>query len=596
MDEILKNKETRKKIIISIIFGFLGFVINFYSLDFIQFTDFKINILIGLIFPLLITQFWGWKYGLLSAIAGGCQTMWYLWYTDGYGMLYSVPVFTLWIVWHGYWADIRRTRRRRWYHSMYIVELAFRIVIELGFLTIFSSLISLNPPFWDSRITMNFVSVDWYSFVIKKHIFSSYILLLFADALINIKPVRKFFTPQDKIDYTQTTYVISIAILFGLLLWLIQSAMDYFVFFKNTDTFLNIAFVNIPLNSLFTRNLFLFTCLIFGVLLSHIILKLRRNEMKLRKSETHSHSLMDTCPDLVFTLNLHAEISYMNAKTEQYFENSQQLIGKSFYNYIAPGFLDITRKNFLSGISGKITPPYEIALNTSLRGMIFFEIHANAIYESDGSISGRIAILRDISEHKKFLKEINEKNQFLNRITETNPNAIVIVNAEGIIIYANHVAKNILGISKKILNQAKYDDLEWNITDYNENPIPREKLPFYIVKKTKKNIYGIQHVIVKENQPKKFLSVNAAPVLDEHENFLYMVASLEDITQKKQNEMELDKYRSNLEKLVIDRTSELEEKNINLQHYLKLFQDREFRIKELRDKITELEKQSEEKN
>jgi len=64
-----------------------------------------------------------------------------------------------------------------------------------------------------------------------------------------------------------------------------------------------------------------------------------------------------------------------------------------------------------------------------------------------------------------------------------------------------------------------------------------------------------------------------------------------DITERKKADRELELYRSNLEKLVNERTAELEEKNRELEKMNNLFVGREFRIKELRDKIRQLEEQ-----
>lgn len=63
-----------------------------------------------------------------------------------------------------------------------------------------------------------------------------------------------------------------------------------------------------------------------------------------------------------------------------------------------------------------------------------------------------------------------------------------------------------------------------------------------------------------------------------------------EILKRKQVEEEIKKQNENLDKLVKERTKELEEKNTELEHYKKLFVDREFRMKELREKVEELEK------
>jgi len=102
----MSNLKTRAcRVAVAVAFGLIGFGLNFLDIEFMEGTTFRISILAGLFFPLVVALAWGWHYGLLSALSGGCQTMWWLWHGDGWGVLYSVPVFTLWVVWHGLWAQ-----------------------------------------------------------------------------------------------------------------------------------------------------------------------------------------------------------------------------------------------------------------------------------------------------------------------------------------------------------------------------------------------------------------------------------------------------------------------------------------------------------
>lgn len=68
------------------------------------------------------------------------------------------------------------------------------------------------------------------------------------------------------------------------------------------------------------------------------------------------------------------------------------------------------------------------------------------------------------------------------------------------------------------------------------------------------------------------------------------VAVMLDITERKKAEEELEKYSNTLEELVGEKTKELNERVFELERYREATTDRELRMKELRDKITELEK------
>ena len=204
------------QIVVSVIFGIVGFAVNFLDIQLFTSPEFKVTLLLGLLFPLLIAMAWGWRYGLLSALAGGCQSMWWLWQSDGWGILYAVPVFTLWVVWHGYWAERRRNMEQlRWFHSRFIVELPFRLACELGFYTLFRWFVSLNPPPWNPAISWDHVSLSWVNVVAVKHLVTAYILLLMVHVLLRITFVRRFFKLENPPEQRIIDAIYSASLLLG---------------------------------------------------------------------------------------------------------------------------------------------------------------------------------------------------------------------------------------------------------------------------------------------------------------------------------------------------------------------------------------------
>ena len=98
-----------------------------------------------------------------------------------------------------------------------------------------------------------------------------------------------------------------------------------------------------------------------------------------------------------------------------------------------------------------------------------------------------------------------------------------------------------------------------------------------------------------EKNPTGWIELTTFPLKDEQGRVTRVIEYVKDITESKKMEKELDKYRKYLEQLVKERTIELEEKNRELKRFNKLFVGREFRIKELKDQVQELEKESKRK-
>jgi chromosome segregation ATPase len=109
--------------------------------------------------------------------------------------------------------------------------------------------------------------------------------------------------------------------------------------------------------------------------------------------------------------------------------------------------------------------------------------------------------------------------------------------------------------------------------------------------KVMKSGRGVVHIIeIPLRGETRWYRQNTQPIRDSTGKINAILSISSDITKSKEAEEELRKYRNDLECLIKERTAELEKKNAELERMNRLFVGREFRIKELKNRIRELEK------
>lgn len=290
----------RKKFAVSILLGLIGFAINMLPLQVFKFNGLSVNILLGLFFPLFISLVWGWKYGLVSALTGGCSAIVIVWYTDGYGLLYSVPFLFLWVAVHGVFANLRAKREKvRWYYNMYVVELVFQIVNIVGYILVFSWLLSLNPPPWDPTLTATEVCADWYTIGIFKQIVTGALLLFISDLLLSIKSVRQWF--GTKHSHFEGYGIIVSSILIGVLLIILDS-LGCTLFEPGNEMFFLRELLDFDSEHIFFRGTILITCFVYGIILFFMHTRTKHQKSLLEGSfeaiEKKNMALMESQIDL----------------------------------------------------------------------------------------------------------------------------------------------------------------------------------------------------------------------------------------------------------------------------------------------------------
>lgn len=410
------SQEIAYKVAVSLVFGLLGFVINFYTIIF-PLGDYTVAVLFGLLFPLLVSLSWGWKYGLLSALAGGCQSMWWLWGpSNGYAVFLIVPPFTLWIVWHGVFAEKRRkASTRRWYYGKYCAEIPFRLLCSLNLLTTTRWAVAQNPPPWEwAPQAVSSVPMEFSIFIVIKQASVAYVLLLLADVLLINSWVRRFFRLPPVIDQQRTGHVISIFLLMGGLFWLGDSILHNIID-DSGMSFVDFFARNIPEENLWTRLIFLLFCLVSGVVMAQILRLQREGERALKKAqvdaesrEAFMRSLIEAIPDNVWTKDRDGAYVSCNTGVEQFFgEKESKILGRTDFDLFDRDIAVSFRKSDLKVMETKEMAVANVEVTSPATGESgLFETTKVPLLDSGGDVTGVLGLSRDITEKVRLQDQL----------------------------------------------------------------------------------------------------------------------------------------------------------------------------------------------
>lgn len=446
------------KVIVSIIFGMIGFVLNFNTINF-AFPPYTATVLIGLLFPMLVAQVWGWKYGLLSALAGGCQSMWWLWGpSNGYAIFAVVPPFTLWIVWHGIFAGIReKTEKRKWWLNKYFVELPFRILTSINLFTLARWAVTQNPPSWSwASTSSSIIPMDFSRFVVMKQAAVGYIILLLTDVLLHLGRPRRFFGLREDRNSSKSVHVISIALLLGVLFWIVDSVIGSIVF-HSEGSFLDSLAMNIPPHDVFVRLLFIFACLTGGLLASKHLAKQRKSDSALRESERKYRNLLENQNEAVFRISLSdGKFDYISPAVSDVFGYSlKEILDTPLFimKIVHPDFRVVLEQYWNDLKKGEVIPSYEYKVINADGDDVWILQSNSAVYNEKGQVVVLEGVCRDVTEQKQIeeerellLKRINEQALQMQQTIDTVPEGMILLNKDCRIIRVNPAAAGFMSL------------------------------------------------------------------------------------------------------------------------------------------------------
>lgn len=146
-----------------------------------------------------------------------------------------------------------------------------------------------------------------------------------------------------------------------------------------------------------------------------------------------------------------------------------------------------------------------------------------------------LEVASEVTDLKLVQDDLRRERDLLVSVMDTSPDGILVIGAEGKVLFANSFAAEVLHLGK---GQALHDILsasDWKGIVYCDDSAP-SRFPALDVLESADNIYNREICLVSRDGRKVFLSLNAAPLLDDSGRVTRAVCTLQDITRRKRAE------------------------------------------------------------
>jgi PAS domain S-box-containing protein len=270
-------------------------------------------------------------------------------------------------------------------------------------------------------------------------------------------------------------------------------------------------------------------------------------EEKLSKSEDMYRSILNASPDDITVTNLEGTITLVSSSAYKIFgyEREDQLLGRSLFDLVAPEDHERARANIQLMFQENDVQEGEYSILCGDGSYLLCEVKADRICDSLGQPYGMIFMIRDTTERKMAENRLNESEskyynlyKLMRMMSDTMPDLLWAKDVNNRFIFTNKaVCEKLLGavdtdepIGKDDMFFAKRqreqqpDILDW--FTFGELCIDSDEI-------TKKEMKYMQFdEFGNVNGEFLFLDVHKAPLFNENNEFIGLVGSARDITER----------------------------------------------------------------
>lgn len=269
--------------------------------------------------------------------------------------------------------------------------------------------------------------------------------------------------------------------------------------------------------------------------------QLSAESLKQQRAQTKLfHALFDAAPECIKLQTADGKVQRMNAAGLSLLETSQasQIVGKSVYSVIAPeyhkAYRQLTDKVFQGS---SVSMEFELITFEGRRRWL--ETNAVPMRNDDGTVSGLLAITRDIDERKHMTRLLEEQGSRLRTIIESEPECVKLQDRDGTIAEMNPAGLSLLCAENptQVVGSSIYDFLS---PEYHE---PYRDLTRAVFSGKRASM---EFEVTTMEGSRRWLETHAAPLRDASGSITALLAITRDIHERKQQEEKLRNQRNEL--------------------------------------------------
>ncbi|MFB6272739.1 MAG: ATP-binding protein [Salinibacter sp.] len=258
-----------------------------------------------------------------------------------------------------------------------------------------------------------------------------------------------------------------------------------------------------------------------------------------RETSEQQRRILESITDAFVALDEDWTLTYVNAQAETLLERPrEELLGQHLWDEFPEAVGSTFQKKYETAIEKKRTVEFTEYYPPLDR---WLEVKA---FPFEGGLS---VYFDDVTDRIEAQKNFRRERDLTEAILDTSVAALVIVDADGDISFANERAGEILGAEPGTLEDMAYTETG-TLADLDGNELSLEEWPFQRIMAGETPISDERYIFERPDGEPRYLSINAAPLFDADDQIRQIVYSIDDITEQAQREQKLKTAKEEAER------------------------------------------------